>query len=190
MIWMKSVENTHTHTDSAIWCGVNTKRNLWKKQKKTCVCKCNVTFYVEEITFLKGYFTAILCAFSLPFGVKMAEVWQLRLTRPIWFLLGRKYCSWQGKHFARIKCQGFFVTLNVSCDCSPLSDLQPQFIRNGKWVHLQNVRSLHCYFLMFTEQSFFLDFLFFWTATSKMYTVQLKRCYFSDFQDDDFHCKK
>lgn len=170
-------KHTYTHTQTVRFDAVSIQREICERnqKKKKCVCKCNVTFYVEEITFLKGYFTAILCAFSLPFGVKMAEVWQLRLTRPIWFLLGRKYCSWQGKHFARIKCQGFFVTLNVSCDCSPLSDLQPQFIRNGKWVHLQNVRSLHCYFLMFTEQSFFLDFLFFWTATSKI-TVQLNIC--------------
>lgn len=47
------------------------ERKLWGKKT---IYKCNVTFYVEEITFLKGYFTAILCAFSLPFGVKIAEV--------------------------------------------------------------------------------------------------------------------
>lgn len=47
------------------------------------------------------WFTASLWAFPLPFGVMMVDVWQLWLARPIWFWLGRKYCSWQAKHWRK-----------------------------------------------------------------------------------------
>lgn len=111
--WSTLKKKTHVVSKQIEIC----ERNLWGKKKFSLQMWCDI-LRRGKITFLKGYFTAILCAFSLPFGVKIAEVWQLRLTRPIWFLLGRKYCSWQGKHFARIKCHRYKCSLKVSHDYS------------------------------------------------------------------------